>query len=150
MPAAVPPTFEPCVRLPCNTQGRDFVVGDLLDRGPQSPTVIEWPNQPWFFSVRGNHEQMVLDHDLGTGEADKHWRNGGAWFYDAYLALRKAIALAVQFLPYVLEIKRPTGCVGIVHAKPALSMLAAVRCLSLNMAGRSDERNGVTNKMKHY
>ena len=147
MPAVVLPTFESCIRLPCNVQGRDFVVGDvhghfdlieslmqqvrfdpacdrlcavgdLVDRGPQSHTVMEWLNQPWFFSVRGNHEQMVLDHDLGTGEADKHRRNGGAWFHDADLAVRKAIALALQRLPYVLEIERPNGCIGIVHAGP--------------------------------
>jgi serine/threonine protein phosphatase 1 len=149
MPAVVLPTFESCIRLPCNVQGRDFVVGDvhghfdlikslmqqvrfdpaldrlcavgdLVDRGPQSHTVIEWLNQPWFFSVRGNHEQMVLDHDLGTGEADKHRRNGGSWFHDADLAVRKAVALTLQRLPYVLEIERPNGCIGIVHAEPPL------------------------------
>lgn len=149
MPAAALPAFEPCVRLPCNTLGRDFVVGDvhghfdliesvmeqvrfdpcrdrlcavgdLVDRGPQSHAVIEWLSRPWFFSVRGNHEQMVLDHDLGTGEVEKHRRNGGAWFHDADLELRKAIALALHRLPYALEIAQPDGRVGIVHAEPPL------------------------------
>lgn len=141
--------FQPWVRLPCNVLGRDFVVGDvhghfdlieslmqqvrfdpardrlcavgdLVDRGPQSHTVIEWLAQPWFFSVRGNHEQMVLDHDLGTGEPDRHRRNGGAWFHDADLSLRKAVAQALHRLPYALEIEQPNGRVGIVHAEPPL------------------------------
>ena len=149
IPSAAPPSFEPCLRLPRNSLGRDFVVGDvhghfdlidsvmrqvkfdpahdrlcavgdLVDRGPQSHSVIEWLKQPWFFSVRGNHEQMVLDHELGAGQVDKHRLNGGAWFHDADLDVRKAIALALNRLPYAIEIEQPGGCVGIVHAEPPL------------------------------
>ena len=36
-----------------------FAAGDLVDRGPYSPRVLEWLEHPWFASVRGNHEQLV-------------------------------------------------------------------------------------------
>lgn len=75
------------VSLPENTNGRDFIigdlhgclallqekldsvsfnkdidrlfsVGDLCDRGPNSVGCLELLYEPWFFAVRGNHEMM--------------------------------------------------------------------------------------------
>lgn len=81
---------QPVLRLPANTQGRDFVVGDihgmfgvlekalkaanfdpargdrlisvgdLIDRGPDSHMVLHYLAQPWFHAIRGNHEEMFL------------------------------------------------------------------------------------------
>ena len=36
-------------------------VGDNIDRGPESLDVLRLLNQPWFISVKGNHEAMALD-----------------------------------------------------------------------------------------
>lgn len=33
-------------------------VGDNIDRGPESLDVLRLLNQPWFISVKGNHEAM--------------------------------------------------------------------------------------------
>jgi len=78
------------LKLPANTVGRDFVigdlhgcmmelsrllkevnfdkskdrlfsVGDLIDRGPFSPEALELLNFDYFHAVRGNHEQMMID-----------------------------------------------------------------------------------------
>ena len=78
------------VSHPLNTQGRDFVVGDihgyfhtlewlldrigfdksadrlfsvgdLIDRGPESHRAAEFLAYPWFHAIRGNHEQMLCD-----------------------------------------------------------------------------------------
>lgn len=78
-------------RFPANTQGRDFVVGDLhgclepfekllrhvgfrpaidrvfsvgdlVDRGPFSMACLKLLNMPWFFACRGNHEDLLLAH----------------------------------------------------------------------------------------
>ena len=43
------------------TSDRLFTVGDLIDRGPDSVKCLELCYEPWFYSVRGNHEQMAFD-----------------------------------------------------------------------------------------
>lgn len=35
---------------------RLICTGDLIDKGPASHRAVEWLEQPWFFSVMGNHE----------------------------------------------------------------------------------------------
>ncbi len=75
--------------VPANVDGRDFVVGDLhgcfdelakllkyvnfdpkkdrlfstgdlIDRGPKPEECLELLNKPWFYSVLGNHEDLML------------------------------------------------------------------------------------------
>lgn len=54
---------------------RLFGVGDLIDRGPDSPKCIRLLNEPWFFSVVGNHDAFILNRDYQT------WMpNGGQWW----------------------------------------------------------------------
>ena len=38
------------------TVDRLICVGDLIDRGPESIEALALLNEPWFFSVLGNHE----------------------------------------------------------------------------------------------
>ena len=95
-----------------NTQGRDFVVGDvhgyyqplmqaleamafdfeqdrllsvgdLIDRGPDSLRCLELLKQPWFFAVQGNHEGFLLQTLAGDQRAERIWlANGGEWSQD--------------------------------------------------------------------
>lgn len=80
----------PIITLPVNTQGTDYVlgdlhgcysllqealdqvnfdpardrvfsVGDLVDRGPDSLKCLQLLKQPWFYAVLGNHELMLMD-----------------------------------------------------------------------------------------
>jgi serine/threonine protein phosphatase 1 len=80
----------PIRKLPANTVGKDYVigdlhgcyglleqllnevdfdkardrlfsVGDLIDRGPDSLRCLQLLEEPWFYAVRGNHELMMLD-----------------------------------------------------------------------------------------
>lgn len=46
------------------TQDRLFAVGDLIDRGPESLRCLQLLQEPWFFAVMGNHEQMLLEFFL--------------------------------------------------------------------------------------
>lgn len=39
---------------------RLFSVGDLVDRGPDCDEVLDWVARPWFFPVQGNHETMAI------------------------------------------------------------------------------------------
>lgn len=85
-----PLQIKRCLRLPENTDGRDFVVGDLhghrslleqaldeaafdqrcdrvlsvgdlIDRGPESLEALSLIEEPWFHAVLGNHELMLLN-----------------------------------------------------------------------------------------
>jgi len=133
----------PVHRYPLNTRGRDFVVGDihgcfalldaelaaqgfdpardrlfsvgdLVDRGEESPAVLDAVHRHQIKAVRGNHEEMILDWALNGGLeqikaykaslADPHadvdsmlahvayrhgltsalLHNGGEWFVELY------------------------------------------------------------------
>lgn len=142
---------QPLQRFPRNQLGRDFVVGDvhghfellqrlldrvgfdpsadrlfaagdLVDRGPYSPQVLDWLAKPWFASVRGNHEQLVIDVVLAGEDRDLHFRNGGAWLYKLTPVTRERIARRLLQLPLVIEIELDEGQrIGIVHAEAPVS-----------------------------
>ena len=72
--------------------GRDrlFSVGDLIDRGPDSPRALEWLEDGRITgAVRGNHEQLMVD-PFATGQTlcvrksdagGACLSNGGGWWY---------------------------------------------------------------------
>ena len=47
-------------------QDRLFSVGDLVDRGQESPQVLDWLKRPWFFAVCGNHDDYAVRLTRGT------------------------------------------------------------------------------------
>ncbi len=96
---------------------RVISVGDLIDRGPESHRVLEYIDQPWFFSIMGNHEQMCLE--AATDDATyRNWvnRNGGAWWDSVDELKQQAIRKAFSALPTVAEIATDNGKIGVVHA----------------------------------
>ncbi|MDU4250345.1 metallophosphoesterase [Pseudomonas sp.] len=101
---------------------RLFAAGDLVDRGPYSPQVLDWLAKPWFASVRGNHEQLVIDVVLAGNDRDLHFRNGGTWLYKLTPVTRERIARRLQQLPLVIEVELGEGRrAGIVHAEAPVS-----------------------------
>jgi len=134
------------VRLEKNTRGRDFVVGDIhghfelfeqlltsinfnpavdriisvgdgIDRGPESHRALEYLAKPWFYSILGNHEAMLIDSQAREYGVYELWmKNGGEWsdrVSDDYLNLSAEI---YKSLPYVIEVETANGLVGVVHA----------------------------------
>ena len=81
--------FDPaCDRL--------FSVGDLIDRGPDSLRSLEFLDAPWFYAVKGNHEDLLLEFFepyRASGRMDYWdeivtsdlWLNGGEWVEACYL-----------------------------------------------------------------
>lgn len=97
---------------------RLFCTGDLIDRGPCSEEVLDWLSRPWFNAVRGNHEQMVLDYMSGNGDALRHARNGGAWFYELSQTRQVKIATALCAMPLALQVElSDNSAVGVIHAE---------------------------------
>ena len=99
------------------SKDRLFSVGDMIDRGPESHRAIEFLNHPWFFSIRGNHEQMLLDSENDL-QISRNWVtfNGGDWWRNIPDHLQPRIRKILADLPMVFEIATSNGNVGIVHA----------------------------------
>lgn len=133
------------VRLPRNTRGRDLIVGDvhgcffklekalavvgfdpecdrlisvgdLVDRGPESHLVEDWLDKPWFFPVRGNHEDMLCMYQDGQCAASLYMVNGGGWFIGLTPEERLPIADRLKTLPLAIELETERGLVAVVHA----------------------------------
>ncbi len=103
---------------------RMFAVGDLIDRGPNSMACLRLLEKPWFFSVLGNHEDMMLDvigSDFKQGVAQ--WvSNGGDWGVERYEACDpdffKLVELVDELPMGIIVQSNELGRVGICHAEP--------------------------------
>ena len=136
------------LRLPVNERGRDFVVGDvhgyasqlllqlrglqfdfavdrlictgdLIDRGPESMKALELLQQPWFFSVLGNHEVLMLSAMKYANSNDRMvWlKNGGEWIASAPPSLWPQWFDELEALPLGIEVVSRSGRrYGVVHA----------------------------------
>lgn len=97
---------------------RLFSVGDLVDRGPESPLVLEWLEKPWFHAVQGNHENMAIRWGKPNCRMDLvcYAENGGAWNIGNTKDERRMFSDALEALPLAIEVETEHGPVGIVHA----------------------------------
>lgn len=100
-----------------------IAVGDLIDRGPDSLACLALLEQPWFYSVLGNHEAMLLEAMAGDRQAGALWRrNGGEWADQLALGERRhlyQLLPRVRDLPLALTVRLAGGeRIGVVHADP--------------------------------
>lgn len=91
-------------------------VGDLVDRGAQSRTVLDWLAKPWFHAVRGNHEQMAIDYHDDCDWQERYQLNGGDWFMALAEAEREPYRAAFAALPLAMMLEVGERTVGIIHA----------------------------------
>lgn len=90
-------------------------VGDLVDRGPQNIECVELLDQPWFTSIRGNHEDLCINGLHSAAHKDCHISNGGEWFYQLDKETMRDIAKKFNELPVVLEVNHQGKKFGFVH-----------------------------------
>lgn len=97
---------------------RLFCTGDLADRGPDSVKCIRLLAEPWFFSVAGNHEEMVL---RAAFEKNFDWQwwisNGGAWATAISPDELFELAALVAELPLAIVVGEGAERFNIVHAE---------------------------------
>lgn len=94
---------------------RLIALGDLVDRGPKSAEVVHLLDEPWFDSIMGNHEVLMMEADKGN--AEMHVCNGGAWFALLDQTERDGLVDRVRDLPVALAVTSPSGRnIGFVHA----------------------------------
>ncbi len=95
---------------------RVFSVGDLVDRGANSPAALKWLAQPWFHAVLGNHEEMLLESFENEKMMCLMLDNGGDWWLQADTQMQYEFQRALYKLPVVIEVETKKGAIGIVHA----------------------------------
>jgi serine/threonine protein phosphatase 1 len=72
-------------------------------------------DEPWFRSIKGNHE--VLMEDAAKGDGLGHAMNGGGWFALLDDGEQQRLATKVRDLPIALTVTTPSGRkIGLVHA----------------------------------
>lgn len=143
------PVFQ---SYPLNTEGRDFVlgdihgaydlviqgmrnvkfdrsvdrifsVGDLIDRGPQSHRALEFLAQPYMFSIYGNHEEQFCSLDLhDIRTLGKANWHGMKWVNDVSDEKLLALKQAFSKLPVAIEVQTRRGSVGLVHGDVPVGM----------------------------
>ncbi len=104
---------------------RLFSVGDLVDRGGESHFSLNWIDKPWFFPIRGNHEDMYLTwRAYVNGEYpnfDMEWykKNGGGWVESFGEDRHQEIESRIAKLPYLITIlgKDNKPEIGVLHGE---------------------------------
>lgn len=117
------------------SKDRLFGVGDLIDGGKDNVKVLDMLyHKDWFFSIRGNHEQLLINRYDFPGDipccapaevaqktrwdaAELHRYNGGKWFDRLWNESAKIrINALLKKLPLAMTIETEFGDVGLVHA----------------------------------
>lgn len=102
---------------------RVVCVGDLIDRGDDSLACLDLLERHWFYTVVGNHEQMLLETLIGNQDMEAIWlKHGGDWFARLPSPLQRQVRqLAMRLLPSLpiaMEVNLPhhNARIGVVHA----------------------------------
>lgn len=100
------------------TTDRLISVGDLADRGPSSEGCVHLIEQPWFYAVRGNHEDMCIQVHRGTWPRHNFISNGGQWFtdLDSVPERQQRVVDLMDSLPYTIEVEVGDKLIGVLHA----------------------------------
>lgn len=98
------------------SKDRLFTTGNMINRGPYSKECIEFLDTRWFFPVRGNYEQLIIEFQAGKHKAEDLEKVGGKWFLDLTPEQRIMYARCFDTLPYAIDIESDLGLIGIVHA----------------------------------
>ncbi|GAB3760509.1 metallophosphoesterase [Ramlibacter monticola] len=133
---------------------RLFCLGDLVDRGPDSPQAFEWLAKPWFHSVLGNHERAALEWASGALDEELYVANGGDWNIGVPAQLTVDRAAVFADLPVAIELETPAGLLGLVHADvPSASWEEFREQLRLDSGRPNDERStldGAVNSRRRF
>lgn len=108
-----------------------IALGDLTDRGIKNFECVKLLAEPWFRSVLGNHDEMMLN--AVNPRSDRHfWRaNGGGWYDLLGLEEQEEVQfLCEQFvenLPLSMTLVMPDeSLIGLLHADAPSDWHAAV------------------------
>lgn len=96
---------------------RLFAVGDLVDRGAQPEQALALLDRPWFFSVLGNHEDVLCSVAEGLLPMSVWQRIGGAWAAGLPAAALQRHAWRLRALPLVRVVGDGAARFNVLHAE---------------------------------
>lgn len=101
--------------------GKDqlYSLGDLVNRGAESASVLQWLQKPWFKAIRGNHEAMVIrawSQPDDKENLDLLRSVNGHWWFDLPKAQQEQVANGLASLPYYRQVNVGDKVLGLVHA----------------------------------
>lgn len=98
---------------------RLICAGDLVDRGPESAEAMALLHEPWFFSVIGNHEQLIYEGFCEELIASRELilQHGGDWILQHERSLWSGWFKQIEQLPLGIELTNHKGQrIGVIHA----------------------------------
>lgn len=99
---------------------RLFALGDIIDRGDNSEGCLALLNEPWFFSVLGNHEAMFLELCENDNSTLLNKNIGNQWL-EKWLKQKDQLEQwthAIQHkMPLTITLDYLGFTIGLVHAK---------------------------------
>ena len=116
--------FEELQRVGFDSESdRVICVGDLVNRGPESLRALSLLEEPWFYSVMGNHDLAAVIHLLGDhpdvrqDDALRFRLPTEGWLESLDAEKVSTVAARIAELPFLMEVDTPGGPVGVVHAE---------------------------------
>lgn len=97
-------------------------VGDLIDRGKSNIECLQLIREPWFESVLGNHEDMMINAVLhnASNYIDAWVKNGGIWYYsldaEDKLLVDSLAKYADENVPHIIELSLNGKTIVVCHA----------------------------------
>jgi len=80
------------------------------------PRGVQLLEQPWFYAVRGNHEEMLFA-EPGSELAKIHHGAGGEWFFDCDSVEKNHLQVLIDgHCPIAFTIASEFGDIGVSHA----------------------------------
>lgn len=95
---------------------RLFCLGDIVDRGPASESLLALIDQKAYFSILGNHEAMMIAGFENPETIPRHRANGGDWFYALPEHQRQRFVHQVRSRPWAIELHAGDRRIGLIHA----------------------------------
>jgi len=89
-----------------------IMAGDLVNKGPKSPEVLDFCEENGYLSVRGNHDDASLEAVFRVGRYENHWKEKWEW---TTLLNEKHIEF-LSSLPYSIRIEDTSPPIIVVHA----------------------------------